>query len=187
LGKQDREKFFRQKLFGSKGAKKASNLEFDFHFEGDLKVNFCFSNRNPYFWLQILKEHKILHSVWLLNDLEVEDQGHVKVNFKFLMGTSHFWSRSRKEQVDLTMTLKSMLDSRESFRLSRLGCFITVSPLASHVWGDRLLWTLFPTTITILIEVNHELIVQNYRHFLEYTNEVVFWTWLTVLSKTRYS
>jgi len=68
LGKQDREKFFRQKLFGSKGA---SNLEFelDLHFQGDLKINFCFSNRNPYFWSQILKEHKILHSVWPLKDL----------------------------------------------------------------------------------------------------------------------
>jgi len=44
-----------------------------------------------------------------LNDLEVKDQDYVKVNFKFLMGISHFLPRSRKEQIDLTMTLKSML------------------------------------------------------------------------------
>jgi len=108
LGKQDREKFLDKSCLIRRGSK-ASDLEFDLdlHFQ-NLKVNFRFSNRNHYFWPQILKEHEILHLVWPLNDLEVKDQGHIKVNFNFLMGNFHFWSRSRKEQVDL-MTLKSML------------------------------------------------------------------------------
>jgi len=62
LGKQDREKFFRQKLFGSKGSMLDS-----FYFQSDLEVNFCFSNRNLYFWPQFWKSTKfyIQYDLWM--------------------------------------------------------------------------------------------------------------------------
>jgi len=67
-----------------------------------------------------------------LNNFEVEDRGHVKVNFKFLMGNFHFLLRSRKEQVDLTMTLKLTLDLCESPCFSRMGWSIIVTRLSYY-------------------------------------------------------
>jgi len=104
LEKQDREKFFRQKLFGSKRAKSDLEFDFDLHFQSDMKVNFCFSNRNPYFWPQILKEHEILYSR-SLNDLE--DQGQLQIFNGKLPFLTPISERAGRFDDDLEVDLES--------------------------------------------------------------------------------
>jgi len=104
---------------------KASDLEFDFdfHFQSDLKVNFCFLIRNPYYWSTPNSERAWNFTFGMSFEWSW-DRRPRSCQLQIFNRKFHFLPSSRKEQVDLTMTLKSMLDSRELPRLSHSGCLI---------------------------------------------------------------